>query len=97
MRREGLGRRDFIACVGGTFMVITMVGMKEAHRLAGPADAGRHIAAMTAAFAAGQIIGPVFAGWLYDATSSFSYPLLFASVVLIATCLPLAVQVPANE
>ena len=44
-------------CVGGTFMVATMAGLQEARRLAGPA-APRWIAAMTAAFAAGQLAGP---------------------------------------
>jgi MFS family permease len=46
-------------CVGGTFMVITMLGMQEAQ-----ATGGRHarklIAALTASFAAGQLAGPIF-------------------------------------
>src|SRR5690242_9019004 len=41
--------------VGATFMVITMVGMQEARRVGGPAL----MAAMTAAFATGQISGPL--------------------------------------
>jgi hypothetical protein len=45
-------------CVGGSFMVITMVGMMEARRLS-PARAPRLMAAMTAAFAAGQLLGPL--------------------------------------
>ena len=45
-------------CVGGTFMIITMAGIKEAHRIAPPHDVMRHIAVMTAAFATGQMIGP---------------------------------------
>jgi predicted MFS family arabinose efflux permease len=44
-------------CVGGTFMVVTMTGIQEARRLAGAA-APRLIAAMTAAFAVGQLVGP---------------------------------------
>lgn len=43
------------SCVGGTFMVITMAGMQEAHRLGG----ARLMAAMTASFATGQMIGPL--------------------------------------
>lgn len=43
------------ACVGGTFMVITMAGMQEA-RLQGGA---RLMAAMTASFACGQMVGPL--------------------------------------
>jgi hypothetical protein len=44
-------------CVGGTFMVVTMAGLQEARRVAG-ASAPRLIAAMTAAFAVGQLVGP---------------------------------------
>lgn len=76
-------------CVGGTFMIITMTGMKEAHRLAAPDDVMRHIAAMTASFALGQMIGPAFASTLYDATGSFAAPLIFASAVLAVTIFPL--------
>lgn len=46
--------------VGGTFMVITQAGMLTARRLAGAA-APRAAAVMTAAFAAGQILGPLLA------------------------------------
>lgn len=45
-------------CVGGTFMVATMAGLQEARRAAGPA-APRLMAAMTAAFGAGQFVGPL--------------------------------------
>ena len=45
-------------CVGGTFMVATLAGMQEARRRAGAA-APRLMAAMTAAFALGQLAGPV--------------------------------------
>lgn len=44
-------------CVGGTFMVVTMTGIQEARRIAGT-SAPRLIAAMTAAFAVGQLVGP---------------------------------------
>lgn len=47
-------------CVGGTFMVITMLGMQEAQALGGPAQARKLMAALTAAFAAGQLAGPIF-------------------------------------
>lgn len=46
-------------CVGGTFMVITMLGMQEA-QAAGGNQPKKLIAALTAAFAAGQLIGPMF-------------------------------------
>ena len=77
-------------CVGGTFMVITMAGFREAHRIACPADAMRHVAAMTTAFAAGQTIGPVFAGALYDATMSFAPSLIVTAILLVATATFLA-------
>ncbi|KGD93315.1 MFS transporter permease [Achromobacter sp. RTa] len=48
--------------VGGTFMVITQAGMLAARRGAGAA-APRAAAIMTAAFAAGQILGPLLASW----------------------------------
>lgn len=48
-------------CVGGTFMVITMVGLQEARAVAG-ARAQPLMAAMTAAFAAGQLAGPLLVG-----------------------------------
>ena len=44
-------------CVGGTFMVATLAGMQEARRRAGNA-APRLMAAMTFAFALGQLAGP---------------------------------------
>lgn len=48
--------------VGGTFMVITQAGMLAARRAAAAA-APRAAALMTAAFAAGQILGPLLASW----------------------------------
>lgn len=48
--------------VGGTFMVATMAGMQHARAVAGMQQARgatRLIAAMTAAFATGQVIGPL--------------------------------------
>src|SRR6185369_16026833 len=44
--------------IGGTFMVLTTAGMQEARRVAGSA-APRLMAAMTAAFALGQLLGPI--------------------------------------
>ena len=76
-------------CVGGTFMIITMTGMKEAHRIAPPQHVMRHIAVMTAAFATGQMIGPVFASSLYDLTQSFAVSLIMASAILVITAMTL--------
>ncbi len=73
--------------VGGTFMIITMTGMKEAHRIAPPQDVMRHIAVMTAAFATGQMIGPVFASSVYDLTQSFAVSLIITSAILVITAM----------
>ena len=47
--------------VGGTFMVVTMAGLQEARRLAALSHAAptRLMSAMTAAFALGQLTGPL--------------------------------------
>ena len=54
--------------VGGTFMVITLIGMQEARALAG-VDAAALMAAMTTAFAAGQIAGPLCVSYLVGVTT----------------------------
>ncbi|WP_419904972.1 YbfB/YjiJ family MFS transporter [Kiloniella sp.] len=71
--------------VGGTFMIITMAGMKEAHRIATPDDVMRHIAALTTSFATGQMLGPLLAGYLFEQTHSFALSLIMASATLIIT------------
>lgn len=69
--------------VGGTFMVVTMAGMQEAHRVA-----GRHaavlIAAMTSAFAAGQIAGPILVSLLVQRSGGFG-PALWVGFALLLT------------
>lgn len=75
--------------VGGTFMVITMVGMKEAHRLAGTLNPQRLIAALTAAFAFGQMMGPAISGLAYGVSGNFSLPLLLGSALLIVSLIPI--------
>jgi MFS family permease len=69
--------------VGGTFVVITMAALSEARSIAGP-DAAQMIAAMTAAFATGQILGPLVAGYLVSVQGTFAPALLSAAVLLIA-------------
>lgn len=83
-------------CVGGTFMVITMAGMKEAHKIAGPGDAQRHVAAMTLAFAIGQIAGPFVASRAFEAIGGFSYPLVLAGALLIISLAPM-MMAPAQR
>ncbi|MGH7944878.1 MAG: YbfB/YjiJ family MFS transporter [Opitutaceae bacterium] len=67
--------------VGGTFMVITMAGMQEARRVAG-ARARTLMAAMTSAFAVGQIVGPISVSALTAATGGFAPALVVAASLL---------------
>ena len=64
--------------VGGTFMVITMAGMQEARRIAGP-NPRALMAAMTSAFALGQILGPMTVSLL---SRGFAPALLLAAAIL---------------
>uniref|UniRef100_UPI003340066F YbfB/YjiJ family MFS transporter n=1 Tax=Castellaniella defragrans TaxID=75697 RepID=UPI003340066F len=47
-------------CVGSTFMVITMVGLQEAQTVMAAPHVKTQMAAMTASFAVGQLVGPLF-------------------------------------
>ncbi|MDQ2800874.1 MAG: YbfB/YjiJ family MFS transporter [Armatimonadota bacterium] len=67
--------------VGGTFMVMTMFGLREARRLGGE-QTGKLMGVMTAAFAVGQIVGPLYAGVLVRLSGSFSSSLLTAAILL---------------
>jgi predicted MFS family arabinose efflux permease len=69
-------------CVGGTFVVITQVGMQEARAVAG-AHARTLIAAMTSAFALGQIVGPLAGAYWVRATGGFSGALVLAAALLV--------------
>jgi len=68
--------------LGGTFMGLTALGLMEAHRLSAR-DPRRTLAIMTAAFGLGQILGPAFAGALYDLTGSLLLPSLGAAGALL--------------
>ena len=72
------------ACIGGTFVAITQLGYQEARRIA-PADPVPLMAAMTAAFAAGQVIGPLTVGLFSD----FAGALMAAGSLLILSALAL--------
>jgi predicted MFS family arabinose efflux permease len=69
-------------CVGGTFVVITMAGIKEALRLGG-APASLAIGVMTAAFGAGQIAGPLLMGLLGRSDHAFAWASLIAAGSLV--------------
>jgi MFS family permease len=70
--------------VGGTFMVATMAGIADARGLAGP-RAVPLVAAMTAAFAAGQIAGPLAVSAITLAGGQVEQVLLLAAAVLAAS------------
>jgi len=42
------------------------------------------LALMTASFGAVQIVGPLFAGYVYDRSGGFTLPLLIAAFALLA-------------
>ncbi len=69
-------------CLGGTIMGITALGLQGARTLT-TSDPRRAFALMTAAFGAGQIIGPSFAGWMHDLTGDFVSPSLAAAAALL--------------
>jgi MFS family permease len=71
-------------CVGATFVVVTLVGMQEARVVAGPHSA-RLMAAMTAAFAAGQIAGPALASLWISAEGRMADVLWLAALVLLVS------------
>ncbi|HEY0337288.1 MAG TPA: YbfB/YjiJ family MFS transporter, partial [Burkholderiales bacterium] len=70
-------------CVGGTFMAITMIGMQTAKQFGG-AQPRRLMAAMTAAFAAGQLAGPLAVSWFVEPGADFSALLLIAAAALLS-------------
>jgi MFS family permease len=70
--------------VGGTFMVVTMAGMHEAQIVGGPHSTNL-MAVMTAAFATGQIAGPLLVSFTVGPDADLSHPLLIASLLLVAS------------
>ena len=68
--------------IGGTFMVLTMTGMQEARRVAGSA-APRLMAAMTAAFAVGQLLGPIVVSVLASSANALNLPSIAAAILLV--------------
>ena len=76
-------------CVGGTFMVATMAGLQEARSLA-PDHAPRLMAAMTAAFAVGQILGPLLVALVVDLHNGMNALLIGTCALLLASALALS-------
>jgi MFS family permease len=84
------------AClVGGTFMVNTMGGMQEAQIVGGP-HAPSLMAVMTAAFATGQVAGPLLVACTVGPEGDFSRPLLIACLLLAASGIVLFRPRPAG-
>jgi MFS family permease len=75
--------------VGSTFMINAMASMQEAKAIAGP-DASGLLAATVAAFAAGQIVGPIGVSLLSTGDDHFGAALLAASVLLVISAAALA-------
>lgn len=74
--------------VGGTYMVVTMLGLREARRAAG-AEATSFIAVMTAAFAIGQIVGPLVVSAVAQRPHGLAAALLGAAAVLLFAAISL--------
>jgi len=84
-------------CVGGTFMVITMLGMQQAQVTGGP-RARTLMANLTAAFAFGQLAGPVFFSLMNEHLgASLNSSLYVACAVLVVGCLLLLKPFPAHS
>ena len=82
--------------VGSTFMINAMTSMQEARTVGGPHTTSL-MAAMTAAFATGQIIGPISVSHMVGADADFSKPLLIASFILVASAYVLTIRPPASK
>jgi len=72
--------------LGSTTIGITVMGLVGARQLAHGA-ASRIIGLMTASFGLGQIIGPIFAGWVHDLTGTFLLPSVTAAAALAVAAL----------
>ncbi|HJT61002.1 MAG TPA: YbfB/YjiJ family MFS transporter [Burkholderiales bacterium] len=81
------GLAGILACallVGGTFVVATLAGVQVAREVAGGA-AHVLLAAMTAAFAASQVAGPLLVSFLVERSGGFGSALVLAFGVLVTS------------
>jgi MFS family permease len=81
--------------LGATFIPVTGLALPFARGL-DPANAARAIGTMTAAFGAGQIVGPVAAAYLADGRG-FGGPSVLACVALLAAAALMAPRLGARE
>lgn len=72
--------------LGGTLVGVTVLGFVLVRKLV-TGDVARMIALMTAAFGLGQIVGPIFAGWVHDLTGTFLMPSVAAAAALAIAAL----------
>ena len=80
--------------VGGTFVVATLAGVQVAREVAGAA-AHVLLAAMTAAFAATQVAGPLLVSFLAQQSGGINAALLLACAVLAASAA--ALMIPLRD
>ena len=70
--------------LGGTFIALTALGLQTARQLV-PLAPRRIFAVMTASFGLGQIIGPIAAGLLAQASGNYVSASIMAAVVLLVS------------
>jgi hypothetical protein len=75
--------------VGSTFMVNGLACMQEAKAIAGTHATGL-LAAATASFAIGQILGPIAISLLGDSEARFDVALIAAAAILVISAIALA-------
>ena len=84
-------------CVGGTFIVVTLAGLQEARRVSHRSPA-RAVAGMTAAFALGQLAGPLLARAGTSAIAAMQVPAIVATIALVISATVLLWgRVPARD